>query len=240
MNYDRHRQLKLAQLYVLITVSNCGSFSEAALQLQMSQSAVSYAISSLEAQLGVVLLARGRYGAQVTPLGEEIADRARQIMYLTEDIFKKANLAKGLHGGQVRISAFRSAATHILPEAIAQFCQRYPAIAFSIAEYDDRPGVEKTLRTGRADIGITYLPTSDEFETWELMQDEFIIMFPPEFKLPVEGLSWQQLTTYPLIMAPDGDGCDAIVYAHCAKYGISLHATYQVRSRQSLIWLLKD
>lgn len=235
MNYDRHRQLKLAQLYVLITVSNCGSFSEAALQLQMSQSAVSYAISSLEAQLGVVLLARGRYGAQVTPLGEEIVDRARQIMYLTEDIFKKANLAKGLHGGQVRISAFRSAATHILPEAIAQFCQRYPAIAFSIAEYDDRPGVEKALRTGRADIGITYLPTSDEFETWELMRDEFIIMFPPEFKLPVGGLSWQQLTTYLLIMAPDGDGCDAIVYAHCAKYGISLHATYHIRSDATIV-----
>ncbi len=235
MNYDRHRQLKLSQLYVLIAVANCGSFSEAALQLQMSQSAVSYAISSLEAELGVLLLARGRYGAQVTPLGEEIVDRARQIMYLTEDIFTRANLAKGLHGGQVRISAFRSAATHILPEAIAQFCQRYPAIAFNIAEYDDRPEVEKTLRTGRADIGITYLPTSYEFETWELMRDEFIIMFPPEFELPFDGLSWQQLTTYPLIMAPDGDGCDAMVYAHCAKYGTSLHATYQVRSDSTIV-----
>ncbi len=82
MNYDRHRQLKLAQLYVLITVSNCGSFSKAALQLQMSQSAVSYAISSLEAELGVVLLARGRYGAQVTPLGEEIVDRAIQDEFI--------------------------------------------------------------------------------------------------------------------------------------------------------------
>lgn|GEM_PF-6146725 len=74
-----------------------------------------------------------------------------------------------MHGGQLRISAFRSAAAHILPEA--QFCRRYSAIAVSIAEYDDRPDVENDLRKGRTDIGITYLPTSHEFETWQLMQD---------------------------------------------------------------------
>jgi len=38
----------------------------------------------------------------------------------------------------------------------------------SIAEYDDRPDVEDNLR--KDDIGITYLPTSNEFETWELMR----------------------------------------------------------------------
>lgn len=119
MGYDRHSQLKLSQLQVLIAVAASGSFSAAALQLQLSQSAVSYVISSLEAQLGVVLVARGRYGSQLTPLGEEVVDLERQVMYLTEDIFTRANLAKGLDGGQVRISAFRSAATHILPEAIA-------------------------------------------------------------------------------------------------------------------------
>lgn len=235
MCYDRHRQLKLSQLHVLIAVTNCGSFSEAALHLQMSQSAISYAIASIEADLGVVLFSRGRYGAHLTPVGEEIVDRARQVMYLIEDIFKRANLAKGLRGGSVRISAFRSAATHILPEVIAQFCRRYPAIAVSIAEYDDRPDVENDLRRGRADLGITYLPTSHEFDTWELMQDEFIVMFPPDFEPPISQLSWEKLMTYPLIMAPDGDGCDAMVYAHCAKYGTTLHATYQVRSDATIV-----
>lgn len=156
-------------------------------------------------------------------------------MYLMSDIVKRANLAKGLHGGQLRISAFRSAATHILPEAIAQFCRRYPAIAVSIAEYDDRPDVENDLRKGRTDIGITYLPTSHEFETWQLMQDEFIIMFPPDFEPPISQLTWDVLTTYPLIMAPDGDGCDAMVYAHCAKYVTTLHPTYQVRSDSTIV-----
>lgn len=230
MGYDRQNQLKLFQLQVLIAIADCGSFSEAALRLQMSQSAVSYAIASLEQDLGVVLLSRGRYGAQLTPVGEQIVDRARQVKYLLDDIFKQANLARGLSGGHVRISSFRSAATHILPDVIAEFCRLYPAIAISIADYDDRPDVEEDLRKGRADIGITYFPQSDEFETWELMRDEIVALFPPGFQLKGTQLTWEELTTYPLIMAPDNDSCDAMMYAHCEKYGVSLRPTYQIRS----------
>lgn len=234
MNFDRQSQLKLSQLQVLIAVADWGSFSEAALQLQLSQSAVSYAIATLEEDLGVLLLSRGRYGAHLTPVGEQIVVRARQIDFLMTDIVKQANLAKGLHGGQVRISAFRSAATYILPSAIAQFCCRYPEIAVSIAEYDDRPDVEDDLRKGRADLGITYLPTSNEFETWDLMQDEFIVLFPPN-AATTSKISWQDLSAYPLIMAPDGDGCDAMVYAHCAQHGTNLQATYHVRSDATIV-----
>lgn len=242
-NHLRHSQLKLSQLYVLIAVANSGSFSEAALQLQMSQSAISYAIATLEEDLGVVLFLRGRYGANLTPVGEQIVDLARQVMYLLGDIEKQANLAKGLHGGQLRISAFRSAATQILPEVIAQFCRRHPSIAVDIAEYDDRPEVENDLRKGRSDLGITYLPTSQEFETWELLRDEFVALLPPTFQpsqpsqpsQPAHRLSWEDLSAQPLIMAPEGDGCDAMVYAHCAKYNIKLQPTYQVRSDATIV-----
>ncbi len=238
-SFDRHSQLKsqlkLSQLQVLIAVADFGSFSEAALQLQMSQSAVSYAIAALEEDLGVVLFSRGRYGAHLTPVGDQIVDRARQVTYLLQDIVKQANLSKGLEGGQVRISAFRSAATCILPEVIAQFCCRYPAIAITIAEYDDRPDVEDALRRGRSDIGITYLPTSSDFETWNLLRDEFVVLFPSNFRPATGQLTWQELAAYPLIMAPDGDGCDAMVYAHSAKYGTQLQPTYQVRSDATIV-----
>jgi DNA-binding transcriptional LysR family regulator len=143
-------QLKLSQLQILMAVADGGSFSEAALKLQMSQSSVSYAIAkrcckqiaSLETELGIVLLARGRYGANLTPVGEQIVKRARQIVQLTDHIFKQANLAKGLDGGHLRISTFRSAGTHLLPDVLAEYCRLYPAIAISIREYDDRFEVE--------------------------------------------------------------------------------------------------
>lgn len=236
MGIDRQSQLKLSQLQVLIAVADCGSFSEAALRLQLSQSAVSYAIAALETDLGILLFSRGRYGATLTPVGEQIVDRARQVTYLMQDITKQAELSRGLRGGHVRISSFRSPATHILPEVIAEFCHRYPAIAVSIADYDDRPDVEDDLRKGKADLGITYLPVGQEFEVWKLMQDEIVVLFPPKFEpMQPHQLSWQELDTYPLIMAPDGDSCDAMVYAHCSKYGMTLYPTYQIRSDATMV-----
>ncbi|WP_346291667.1 LysR family transcriptional regulator [Sphaerothrix gracilis] len=233
MGYN-HQNLKFSQLQALIAVADSGSFSEAALQLNLSQSAISYAIATLETELGVILVSRGRYGAHLTPVGEQVVNRSRQITYLMDDIANQANLAKGLRGGQIRISAFRSAATHLLPEVIAEYCRRYPAIAVRLTEYDDSPQVEEDLRKGRADIGITYLPTEPEFEHWDLLQDEFVVLMPPQFE-SAHPLDWQTLTQYPLIMAPAGDVCDAIVYAHCAQYGIALQPTYQIRSDATIV-----
>ena len=179
MSRNSQTQIKFSQLRALLAVANLSNFGEAALQLGVSQSAVSHAIATLETDLGVQLFLRGRHGAQLTPVGERIVSRAQQIMHLVTDIGEEANLVRGLQGGAVRIASFRSVATHILPNAIAQFRQRFPAIAISVAEYDDSPSVEEDLRKGRADIGFTHLPTSDEFETWELLQDEYVVLFPP-------------------------------------------------------------
>ncbi|GAP95509.1 probable HTH-type transcriptional regulator LrrA [Leptolyngbya sp. NIES-2104] len=235
MSLDRLSQLKLSHLRIFAAVVECGSFSEAALRLQLSQSAVSYAIGVLETELGVVLLSRGRYGAHPTPVGEQIVDRACQILHLIDDMAKQANLAKGLEGGHLRISSFRSAATHILPDVLAEFCRRYPAIAITLTEHDDRPDVEEDLYKGRAEIGITYAPVGSDLKAWEIMRDEFVVLFPPGFQRSEPTLDWKELTLHPLIMAPENDGCDAMVYAHCANYGITLHATYQVRSDATIV-----
>ncbi|MEB3358407.1 MAG: LysR family transcriptional regulator [Synechococcales bacterium] len=235
MGLDYPNYPKLAHLQVLVAIADWGSFSEAAVRLQLSQSAVSYAIAALEGELGVVLLSRGRHGAHLTPVGEQIVDRARRITYLLNDMVKQVNLAKGLQGGYVRIASFRSAASHLLPEIIAEFCRRYPAIAVRIAEYDDCPEVEEDLRRGRVDLAITYMATDSDFETWDLIDDDFVVLFPPSFVPKGETIEWEDLTTYPLIMAPEGDLCDAIVYDHCIKYGITLTPKYHVRSDATIV-----
>ena len=227
--------LKPSHLKILCAVADYGSFSEAALQLQMSQSAVSYAIATLEDELGIVLFSRGRHGATLSPTGDKIVERAQQILTLMDDIADQANRAKGLGGGSIRISAFRSAATHILPEVIAQFCQRYPKIAISIAEYDDRPDVEADLQQGKADVGIIYLPTSPDLDAWELQRDEFVVLMPPNFELTGDTFTWDMIQSYPLIMAPEGDSCDAMVYDHSARHGAMLKPTYHIRSDATIV-----
>ncbi len=105
--------MKLFQLRAVVAVAEHGNFSEAAMELQLSQPAISHAIATLEEELGVPLFSRGRWGAVLTPAGEQILHHARMALQHLELMQLEANRQKGLHGGQVRIASFRSVATHL-------------------------------------------------------------------------------------------------------------------------------
>ncbi|MBH8553416.1 LysR family transcriptional regulator [Nostocaceae cyanobacterium CENA357] len=194
--------MKLSQLRAVVAVADCGNFSEAALELELTQPAISHAIATLEEELGVPLFARGRHGAVLTPAGERILFHARQTLHSLEMIQQEANLHKGLHGGHVRIAAFRSVATHLLPKAIAQFHDQFSEVAVTIIECPAFTEVEKCLREGRADIGVTYLPTSDEFEVWEIIRDEYVVLLPPKAKVSSPKITWEDIAVYsPVLLA---------------------------------------
>ncbi len=226
--------VKLSQLRILIAVATYQNFSEAALHLQISQSAVSHAIATLEEELGVILVSRGRHGAKLTPAGERILCHAQHMMQNLDAIGKEAQLARGLQGGQVRIASFRSVATHILPPAIAQFRKKFPAINAVITEHFDYITTERAVREGKADICITYLPTSAEFETWELFRDEYIVLVPPDIDL-TPPITWDMLKPHPLILGPDNDACNILIQKHFARYGQSLNAAYRFAEDSTII-----
>jgi DNA-binding transcriptional LysR family regulator len=238
MGATNQGQMKLSQLRILVAVADQGSFSDAALHLEMSQSAVSHAIAALENSLGVILFVRGRHGANLTPLGKEIADHAREMVRRGDAIAKAAEAARGLKSGQVRIASFRSTATHVLPTVIAQFHQQHPAITINLSEHEDYPHVEQTLREGQADIGFTFIPTSDEFEVWQVLNDEFIALLPSTFQPASAQLTWQELVAYPLIMPPANYIMMRQVYDHAKTYGYSLTVAYEVETDATIVSLV--
>lgn len=231
--------VKLSQLRALVAITACGNFSEAALQLGISQSAVSHAIAGLEDQLGVVLLSRGRHGATVTPVGQQILAHAQAMLRLLEEIGRAANLSKGLEGGQVRIASFRSVATHVLPSVIVDFHNRYPNIAVTIMEHRGDEGVEQALREGRADIGLTCISTSDEFDSWELMQDEYVVLFPPAAVVPSE-ITWQDLAAYPMIFPPSSDYCSILIRGHLARLEQEINAAYEIMEDSTMVGMVSQ
>jgi len=227
--------VKLSQIRILVTVARHQNFSEAALHLQISQSAVSHAIATLEDALGVVLFSRGRHGAVLTPVGERMLAHAHTILQALDDMNQTANQVKGLDGGQVRVASFRSAATHILPKAIANFRQRHPGVHITLTEHKDYDSIKQCLRRGQADVGIVGLPASDDFDTWELLHDEYLALLPPgscPLRLP---LDWNTLLSYPLILAPETDPCCAIVKRHLAEHGYALEGVSHFAEDSTII-----
>jgi DNA-binding transcriptional LysR family regulator len=232
--------IKLSQLRALVAVAEYGNFSEAALNLTVSQSAISHAIASLEDELGIVLFSRGRHGATLTPVGERILHCAQQMLRLLDLMGHEANIVKGLQGGEVRLASFRSVATHLLPTVIAQFRQRYPAIAVTLSEVSGCNQVEQELREGRVGIGITLLPASNEFDVWELLRDEYVVLFPPQIHLPSSPLSWEQLSHYPLILPPEDDSCREYIQRHLVRMHQSIKPTYEVREDSTIVSMVRQ
>jgi DNA-binding transcriptional LysR family regulator len=227
-------KLKISQLRILVAVAEYHNFSEAALHLEISQSAVSHAIATLEAELGVILFHRGRNGAYPTPVGEQLVVLARQILDLLQKIATEANRAKGLDGGNVRLVSFRSAATHILPALIARFCRQFPAIQVNVIDVEENFEIENILRSSQADIGIVDLPCSDEFETWEIYQDEFVVLLPRSLQLHQTQLTWEQLATYPLILSANGS-CSLKIRQYLQSLPEPVKIAYEMKQDSTMI-----
>lgn len=238
MRDNPQNQMKLSQLRILVAVAERENFSEAALTLEMSQSAVSHAIAALEEHLGVVLLFRGRHGARLTPVGERVVEHAHEIIRRTDAIEKEAELAKGLKGGQVRIASFRSVATHLLPTVITTFHQQFPAIAVHLDEYEDYPHVEQALRDGKADIGFTFMPPSKGLEAWEVLRDEFVALLPPSFQPDNAHLTWEELAAQPMIMPPVNYIMMRRIYEHINTHGQKLNVAYEVETDATIVNLV--
>lgn len=231
-------RIKLSQLRALVAVADCSNFSEAALLIGVSQSAISHAIATLEKELGVQLLSRGRHGAYLTPAGNTVVEKARDILEGVEGLVQEANLHKGLQGGQVRIATFRSVATHILPKVMATFQQLYPNISVAISELHDFPHVNRSLREGSTDIGFTYLPCPKEFEVWEILRDEYVVLLPPSSPPRNSHLSWEELANYPLIVPPETDSCSFIVRKHFESHNQSWKPVYRFREDSTSVQMV--
>ncbi|MFQ4145059.1 LysR family transcriptional regulator [Chlorogloeopsis sp. ULAP02] len=231
--------MKLSQIRALVAVAEYGNFSEAASELQLSQPAISHAIATLEEELGVPLFARGRYGAILTPAGERILFYARQAIHHLEMIQQEANLHRGLHGGYVRIASFRSIATHLLPTAIAKFNHQFPEIAVTIIERLSYVDVEQTLREGRADIGITYLPTSDEFEAQEIVRDEYVALLPPNAEIKNSQITWADLAVYSPIMLACLP-CGRPLHHHIKKLAPFLNTASDIQEDSTIVSMVNQ
>lgn len=239
MGKPKPQRLKLSQLRALVAIADVGSFSEAALQLELSQSAVSHAIATLENELGVLLFSRGRQGAYLTPVGEQIVTDARLALSSIQRICHSAQQARGLQSGEVRIAAFRSVATHILPDVIRQFHQCHPDIAIVLEEYPNYRLIEDEMRHGRADVGFTYMPADPNFEVWELLREPYIVLLPPTVAPVPDPFTWDDLANYPLILGPNHEGDRETIEAHLSRWGRVISPAYVVREDSTILGMVQ-
>jgi DNA-binding transcriptional LysR family regulator len=147
--------LKLRQLAYII---RHGSFSEAAEQLGISQSALSKNIRSLERAVGVPLLERGRFGAVATAFGAALARHADAVEAELRAAENELAELKTARAGTVTVGCGPSEATRLLPMAISRLRRRAPGIRIS-ALYGLNEALLPMVKHGQVDLALSSIPS---------------------------------------------------------------------------------
>ena len=147
--------LDVKRLRILRAVAQAGSFSGAADELYMSQSAVSQQIATLEREVGMTLLDRTRNGPKLTDAGRILVSHAEAAIARLDEAERELAAIAGLEGGELRLASFPSASATLLTEAVSVFHGRYPNVRLSVAEAEPEESLPR-LRGGEIDLALSF------------------------------------------------------------------------------------
>lgn len=125
-----------ADLSVFLCIANHLSFSRAAIELGLSPSALSHALRSLEARLGVRLLNRTTRSVALTPAGERLYSRVRPAFLDIAGALEDLNNFRDKPSGTLRITAGRPAVQLVLLPLASRFLESYPEVRLEIVADD--------------------------------------------------------------------------------------------------------
>lgn len=145
--------LTLRQLRYFIAAAESGQISLAAMEMNISQSAVTAAVQGLEAELGVRLLARGAQGVSLTPEGARFLTRARTILGAVEDAVRSPLGEETRAQGRLRLGMSYTVAGYFMSRHYAAFRRSYPGIVLELRELP-RPAIETALLVGDLDLSV--------------------------------------------------------------------------------------
>ena len=154
-----------------ISVVECSSFTEAAEQCYISQSAISQQIRSLEKELGVELIHRENRRFTLTPAGEYFYEQSKGILNEVEDIRRETFRIGKDKEMELKIGYLRCYSGQELHQAVAEFSRLYPEVSIHIVN-GTHEELYDLLRFGGADLVLTdqRRAFSDKYANFQLLK----------------------------------------------------------------------
>ena len=196
--------MTLTQLEIFSLVAELRGFTAAAHRLEISQSAVSHALKSLEQELGVELLRRHQSQVELSDIGQQLLLRARAMLGLANTLRQEAADSRGMKTGTLRIGSFGpTSSIKLLPRILQHYRTSHPGIEVHIDEGPDRQVIQ-WLEERRIDIGFVVLP-QERFDTVALIEDQMVALLPADHVLAGRGsLRLNDLCHDPFVLTEAG------------------------------------
>lgn len=149
--------MELRQLEHFLCVLDAGSYRAAALELGLTQQALSKSVAALEKRLGTLLLKRGTDGISNTELGADVARRARSIISESRELRREIDTRLGRFRRTVHVGAGPSVAGNLVAKASLQLTKEHPGIRV-VVEGGTFYSMLDRLLAGDLDLLITIEP----------------------------------------------------------------------------------
>ena len=235
--------MDIRHLSYFVTVAECPSFTEAAKQLAVTQSAVSYQVAELERRLEMKLFIREKHAIRLTGAGEILLIEGRKILKTLEEAVQKAKRADVGEVGALKVG-FLGSMERLLAGTMKKFRLKHPDIDLHVENYNMQ-GLEDALARGTIDIGLTIavgLDPSADYECRELFPDLAVVVLSADHPLAgCSTLSFTEIKDEPLVLmtAESGQGARAWLFDHFKRVGGVPRIAYETPNFENLLFLVE-
>lgn len=222
--------LSAKDLRAFLAVARTRSFSQAAQQVHLSQSALSTLIQRLEDGVGARLFERTTRTVGLTAAGEAFAERAQRLLGEIEHTLADVRDVVSLRRGQVAVAALPSLAAGVVPRLFQAFQARYPAIRLHLIDTLSGPAFD-LVRQGRVDFALTAADPAHEDLLYEpLTGDAFVLLCPTSHPLARRRsrLGFIDTLVWPHVSMPRTASVRQYLDAAALDKGVSFLPRYEV------------
>jgi DNA-binding transcriptional LysR family regulator len=226
--------LQLGPLRTLQAVARHGSFSRAAVELGLTQPAVSMQVRQLERQAGLPLLERAGKRAFPTRAGEVLLAHAARAFLELEAGIELVQQLRGIVAGRVRLGTSASISIYLLPPLFRRFRARYPETQLQVVT-GNASEVVRAIVGNELDLGIVSLPVrSRELSVAPFYRDDLVAIVPPRRPWPGRVARPRELAREPLILFERGATLRRIIDQWFHRAGVTPERVMEMGNTEAI------
>lgn len=231
----------IRQLQYFVAVVDLNHFGQAAERCNVTQSTLSAGIAELENLLQAQLIERTKRRVQITPLGEEIAEKARALLDSAVDIAETARAAQAPLSGRFRMGVIPTIGPFVLPRVLARLRRAYPDLRLYLREGQTESLIGQ-LRRGELETALIALPYDiGDLESLLLGPDPLWVVLPEGHPLAqATAVSPGDLGSEELLLLEDGHCLRDHALAACSLKGLRRAGGFQSASLYTLVEMVAN
>lgn len=217
--------------------AKCGSITQAAEALSVTQPAVSQALRTLAKSLGTDLFVRNGKGVHLTPAGEILFDYVKRGYEEIETGERKVLEMINMETGEIRIGASDMTLQFYLLPYLQRFHERYPGIRLNVTN-GPTPETMHYLSEGRIDFGLVTTPLSRRkgFHSIAVRQIQDVFVAGTRFReLKDEILPWSRLRELPVVCLEKNSSTRRYVDDFLMARGAAIHPEIELATSDMIV-----